>query len=128
MHSLALSWVLAVGLAQATSPAKAAPRAPVPAGTGGGWALSVTAPNGQRDILIGSMHVADRHLRQPDPRLAKAARVVVFEHPEFGAGAVVRISTGRCISHGDSCLYRRLRRGGHSPVESVNNKWRIASG
>ena len=71
MHSLALSWVLGVCLARATSPAKAARCAPVPAGTGGGWALSVTAPNGQRDILIGSMHVADRHLRQPDPRLAK---------------------------------------------------------
>jgi hypothetical protein len=52
------------------------------------WALSVTAPNGQKNILMGSMHVADRHLRQPDRRVIRQARGVVYEHPGFGDATV----------------------------------------
>ncbi|MBK3844175.1 TraB/GumN family protein [Paraburkholderia aspalathi] len=48
----------------------------------------MTAPNGQKNILMASMHVADRHLRQPDRRVLRQARVVVTEHSGFGDGTV----------------------------------------
>jgi len=33
------------------------------------WALDVKAPNGAHNLLMGSMHVPDRDLHQPDPRI-----------------------------------------------------------
>lgn len=94
-HSLALSLLLAAGHAPA---ATTTPTLPVPAGV---WAFSVTAPNGAHNTLMGSLHVADRHLRQPDPRLIRDARVVVLEHPGLGTGTVASTPWRKAVSPAD---------------------------
>ncbi|QQC67895.1 TraB/GumN family protein [Paraburkholderia ginsengisoli] len=85
----ALAWPAAASPVQAAPPGRADVPITVPNKPGAGvWALSVTAPTGQKNILMASMHVADRHLRQPDRRVIRQARVVVYEHPGFGDGTV----------------------------------------
>ncbi|MGZ2749942.1 TraB/GumN family protein [Burkholderia stagnalis] len=44
-------------------------------------ALEVVSPNGGRSVLMGSLHVADPRLRQPDPRALDGFRQLVLEHP-----------------------------------------------
>jgi hypothetical protein len=97
VHSLALGAFLAAGHAQATT-SYAPSAAP---GAAGVWAFSITAPNGEQSTLMGSMHVADRHLRQPDPRLVRDARTVVFEHPGLGTGTVASTPWRKAVSPAD---------------------------
>jgi hypothetical protein len=45
--------------------------------------LQVTAPNGQQNILIGTLHVPVNGLRNPDPSIFSGARHYVIEHEGF---------------------------------------------
>src|SRR5690606_12258489 len=65
-------------------PAYAASDAVVPA-------LRVTAPNGQKSVLIGSIHIGVEGLRQPNASIFKGARSYVVEQlPEEGPPAEPR--------------------------------------
>lgn len=113
MLAATLGWFAATPVAQAAPPASTVTDAwaavPKPHAAGV-WALSVTSPDGQRNILVGSMHVEDPHLRQPDPRLIRQARVVVTEHPGFGGGAVAATPWRQALSPTDIDMLRlRLR-------------------
>ncbi|KVT52594.1 hypothetical protein WK54_20015 [Burkholderia ubonensis] len=43
-------------------------------------ALEIVSPSGVHSILLGSMHVADPKLRQPDPSVLNGVRQLVLEH------------------------------------------------
>ncbi|MDN7638086.1 TraB/GumN family protein [Burkholderia cepacia] len=50
-------------------------------------ALEVKSPSGGRSILLGTLHVADPKLLQPDPSVLDGFQTLVLEHPGFGAPA-----------------------------------------
>ncbi|VWC74314.1 hypothetical protein BLA50215_00795 [Burkholderia lata] len=52
------------------------------ASTNGVPALEVISPSGGRSILLGTLHVADPKLRQPDPSVLDGVRQLVLEHPD----------------------------------------------
>lgn len=54
-------------------------------GSTGVPALEVKSPSGGRSILLGTLHVADPNLLQPDPSVLDGFQMVVLEHPGLGA-------------------------------------------
>ncbi|MDN7926922.1 TraB/GumN family protein (plasmid) [Burkholderia cenocepacia] len=57
-------------------------------------ALEVISPSGGRSILLGTLHVADPKLRQPDPRVLDGVRQLVLEHPDKAPAANARGKDG----------------------------------
>lgn len=71
LDRLARCIVVSILGAFATLPAAATSGVPV---------LQVTAPNGQQNILIGTLHVPVSGLHEPDPSIFSGARHYVIEH------------------------------------------------
>lgn len=90
-----LSWILGTVHAESALVANVPPATVLDRGV---WAFSVTAPNGQQSTLMGTLHVADRHLLQPDPRVVRTARVIVLEHPGLGTGPVASTPWRQALS------------------------------
>ena len=78
IKSIAASLAVAANVALVPAFAHASPGVP---------ALEVKSPSGDRSILLGTLHVADPNLRQPDPSVLDGFQTVVLEHPGFGAPA-----------------------------------------
>ncbi|MGF6961345.1 TraB/GumN family protein [Paraburkholderia youngii] len=70
------------------------------------WALDVMAPNGQHNLLMGSLHVPDRDLRQPDPSILQSYRVLVTEHSDVDQGVTPAVRWRDALTEDDVATLR----------------------
>lgn len=70
------------------------------------WALDVAAPNGRHNLLMGTLHVSDRHLNQPDPRILDSYRLVVYEHKDVDSGVAPAVPWREAVSTDDIAQLR----------------------
>ncbi|BFG80448.1 hypothetical protein PTKU46_84820 [Paraburkholderia terrae] len=71
------------------------------------WALDIRAPNGQHNLLMGSLHVPDRDLRQPAQTILRSYRVLVTEHEDVDAGVTPAVSWREALTADDVAMLRQ---------------------